>query len=203
MVNLYQITHGVARKNNYEQVLRIVNDCLQGSVQHLGFMMGGTPEFLEDTRRGLYSYEALRSRLEENTFADGEYRDLTGPVIRLSSLTPEELYVLLRNLRHVYAGGNEENYLVPDEALKAFMEHCSSQVGDQYFRTPRETIKKFVQLLAILDQNPEASWQELIGEVAIEEDHGDPHLEPVAEDDDGSSNDEGEPDDDELTSFEL
>ena len=204
MVNLYQITHGVARKNNYEQVLRIVNDCLQGSVQHLGFMMGGTPEFLEDTRRGLYSYEALRSRLEENTFADEEYRDLTGPVIRLSSLTPEELFVLLRKLRHVYAGGNEENYLVPDEALKAFMEHCSSQVGDQYFRTPRETVKKFVQLLAILDQNPEASWRELVEDVDLEEDRGDPHLEPVTEDENDSSEAKGgSEDDDELTSFEL
>ena len=82
--------------------------------------------------------------------------------------------MLLRKLRHVHAGGNEENYLVPDEALKAFMEHCSSQVGDQYFRTPRETVKKFVQLLAILYQNPEASWRELIEDVDLEEDRGDP-----------------------------
>lgn len=202
MVNLYRINHTVARKNNYEQVLRVVNDCLQGSVEHLGFMMGGTPEFLTDTRRGLYSYEALRSRLAENTFASGEYRDLTGPVIRLSSLTPEELFVLLQNLRHVHAGGNEDDYLIPDKALKAFMQHCSDQVGDQYFRTPRETVKKFVQLLAILDQNPELSWQELIGEVDIEEDRRDPDLEPVAGGDD--SEDEGPTDeDDELSSFEL
>ena len=89
MVNLYQISHGIARKNNYEQVLRIVNDCLQGTVEHLGFLMGGTPEFLTDSRRGLFSYEALRSRLQENTFANDEYRDLTGPVIRLSSLSPD------------------------------------------------------------------------------------------------------------------
>jgi len=201
MVNLYQITHGVARKNNYEQVLRIVNDCLQGSVEHLGFMMGGTPEFLTDSRRGLYSYEALRSRLQENTFADGEFRDLTGPVIRLASLSPEELYVLLENLRHVHAGGDESSYIVPDETLHAFMKHCSEVVGEQYFRTPRETVKKFIQFLSILEQNPGLDWQDVIDEVEIEEEK-DPHLAPV--DETGTSNDgtDGASDDD-LTSFEL
>jgi hypothetical protein len=201
MVNLYQISHGIARKNNYEQVLRIVNDCLQGTVEHLGFLMGGTPEFLTDSRRGLFSYEALRSRLQENTFANDEYRDLTGPVIRLSSLSPEELYVLLQNLRHVHAAGNEDEYLIPDEALTAFMEHCADQIGEQYFKTPRQTVKKFVQFLSILEQNPELDWQDLIDEVEIEEER-DASLEPV----DGSSveenADEAENGDD-LTSFEL
>jgi hypothetical protein len=199
MVNLYQITHGTARKNNYEQVLRIVNDCLQGTVEHLGFLFGGTPEFLTDSRRGLYSYEALRSRLQENTFANEEYRDLTGPVIRLASLSPEELYVLLQNLRHVHAGGDEEEYLVPDEALEAFMEHCAEQIGEQYFKTPRQTVKKFVQFLSILDQNPELDWREVIGDVDVEPEK-DEELEPV-EDDSGEQ--EGGEGDEELTSFEL
>ena len=197
MVNLYQITHGVSRKNNYEQVLRIVNDCLQGNVGHLGFLMGGTPEFLSDSRRGLYSYEALRSRLQENTFANEEYRDLTGPVIRLASLTPEELFVLLQNLRHVHAGGNEDDYLLPDEALQAFMEHCKNKIGDQYFRTPRATVKKFVQLLAILDQNPGLDWRELIGDLEIESESSNPDLDPI--DEDGASGKS----DDELSTFKL
>lgn len=199
MVNLYQITHGTARKNNYEQVLRIVNDCLQGTVEHLGFLFGGTPEFLTDSRRGLYSYEALRSRLQENTFANEEYRDLTGPVIRLASLSPEELYVLLQNLRHVHAGGDEEEYLVPDDALEAFMEHCADQIGEQYFKTPRQTVKKFVQFLSILDQNPELDWREVIGDVDVEPEK-DEELEPV--EDDSGEQDSGEGDE-ELTSFEL
>ncbi len=199
MVNLYQITHGTARKNNYEQVLRIVNDCLQGTVEHLGFLFGGTPEFLTDSRRGLYSYEALRSRLQENTFADEEYRDLTGPVIRLASLSPEELYVLLQNLRHVHAGGDEEEYLVPDDALEAFMEHCADQIGEQYFKTPRQTVKKFVQFLSILDQNPELDWREVIGDVDVEPEK-DGQLEPV--EDVSGEQDSGEGDK-ELTSFEL
>ena len=199
MVNLYQITHGTARKNNYEQVLRIVNDCLQGTVEHLGFLFGGTPEFLTDSRRGLYSYEALRSRLQENTFANEEYRDLTGPVIRLASLSPEELYVLLQNLRHVDAGGDEEEYLVPDDALEAFMEHCADQIGEQYFKTPRQTVKKFVQFLSILDQNPELDWREVVGDVDVEPEK-DEELEPV--EDDSGEQDSGEGDE-ELTSFEL
>jgi len=201
MVNLYRINHTVARQGNYEQILRIVNDCLQGTVEHLGFMMGGTPEFLTDTRRGLYSYEALRSRLEENTFADEDYRDLTGPVIRLSSLTPEELYVLLQKLRHVHAGGEESKYIVPDEALEAFMQHCADQVGDQYYRTPRKTVKTFVQLLSILGQNPDLHWRELLDDVNIDADRRDPNLEPVEAS--GSAGEDTADDDDELSSFTL
>lgn len=205
MVNLYRISHTTSRTNNYEQVLRIVNDCLQGSVEHLGFLMCGTPEFLTDTRRGLYSYEALRSRLEENTFASEEYRDLTGPVIRLSSLTPEELYVLLQNLRRVHAGEKDDDYLLPDDALEAFMEHCSDQVGDAYYRTPRETVKEFIQLLSILEQHPELDWRELIGDVEIKDSRTNSDLEPISEDGKSESQDEKEVDEgsDGLSSFEL
>jgi len=170
MVNLYKISHTQSRKANYEQILRILNDCLQGSVSGLGFLLGGTPEFLMDPRRGLYSYEALQTRLQENAFAGSDYKDLSGPVIRLPNLTEEEMYVLLRKLRHVQAGGSEEDYLVPDEALVAFMEHCSERIGAEYFQTPRNTIKAFVQLLAILDQNPDAEWPALIGGVEVEGD---------------------------------
>lgn len=196
MVNLYKLANTTARRSNYEQILRIVNDCLQGGVEHLGFLMGGTPEFLTDTRRGLYSYEALQSRLAENTFAAGGLRDLSGPVIRLQSLTQEELYVLLQRLRHVHAAGDEARYLVPDEALEAFMRHCSLRLGDSYFRTPRTTIKAFVQLLAVLEQNTTVDWRTLLGQVQVEPDRGpEPELVPR----DGPAAD----DDEELASFRL
>lgn len=202
MVNLYKLSSTQARKSNYEQILRIVNDCLQGSVEHLGFLMGGTPEFLMDTRRGLYSYEALQSRLAENAFATEGYRDLSGPVIRLANLTQEELYVLLTKLRHVQAHGDRDSYLLPDEALMAFMRHCSERIGARYFQTPRNTIKAFVQLMAILDQNPEATWQELLGGVEIEEDVN-PDLKPIPAslDPEGAAKDGS--DDGDLTSFRL
>lgn len=180
LVNLYKLGSGVARRNNYEQLLRIVNDSLQGESVGLGFLMGGTPELLMDPRKGLYSYEALRSRLEQNRFAGEGLRDLTSPVIHLASLSPEELYLLLERLRHVYAGGDPQAQLVPDEALHAFMRHCSERIGDAYFRTPRNTIKAFLDLLAILDQNPNATWQDLVGRVDLASEPN-PDLQPLAD----------------------
>jgi hypothetical protein len=192
MVNLFKLVSAQARNQNYEQILRIVNDVLQGNVQNLGVLFGGTPEFLMDSRRGLYSYEALRSRLAENSFTHNGYIDVSGPVIRLQSLSPEELYVLLTKLRHLFACGDESKHLVPDEALHAFMEHCSSRIGDAYFRTPRNTIKAFLDLLSILEQNPDARWDDLLKKVEIANDN------PQAEDDiddSGSTN--------ELASFKM
>jgi hypothetical protein len=130
MVNLYKLVNSQARTSNYEQILRIVNDVLQGNVERLGFYFGGTPEFLMDTRRGLFSYEALRSRLAENSFARNGLVDLSGPVIRLQSLTPDEMQVLLERLRLLWAGGDPKRLPVPNEALPAFLKHCSKKIGD-------------------------------------------------------------------------
>ncbi|WP_269057883.1 ATP-binding protein [Vibrio harveyi] len=171
MVNLYKLNNTTARTSNYEQILRILNDCLQGTTEYLGFLLGGTPEFLLDPRKGLYSYEALQSRLAGNNFAkQAGLIDYSSPALHLASLTPEELYILLKNLRHVYAEGDESRYLVPDESLMAFLKHCSQTIGDAYFRTPRNTIKAFLDMLAVIDQNPTISWNNLVSSVGIEED---------------------------------
>ncbi|MEN3307199.1 MAG: hypothetical protein V7603_3401 [Micromonosporaceae bacterium] len=167
MVNLYKLAGSAARNANYEQVLRIVNDSLQGGAAHLGFLFGGTPEFLLDTRRGLFSYPALASRLADNAFAAADRVDHSGPVLRLANLTPEDMYVLLTKLRHVYAGGDPERYLVPDEALTAYMAHCARRIGDAYFRNPRETIRGFLGLLALVDQHPHLRWSELLDTVEV------------------------------------
>lgn len=199
MVNLYKLASSRARSANYERILGILNESLQGEAVGLGFVFGGTPEFLSDTRRGLYSYPALQSRLAENTFAREGLVDLSGPVVRLANLSPEELYVLLANVRHVQAGGDPERYLLPDEALHAFMEHCSKVIGEAYFRTPRSTVKSFVDLLSVLEENPGTDWRALIGRVGIERERN-PDLEPLeaGEDDDNAS-----PSDDDLASFQL
>ena len=171
MVNLYKATHGTSRKMNYEEILGILNNTLQGSVSNLGFIMSGTPEFLTDTRRGLYSYEALRSRLAENNFSKQlGLLDYNSTVLRLSSLSKEELFVLLKNLRNVFACGIEDNYLVPDEALVAFMNYCYNKIGDSYFKTPRNTIKSFLDLLSILEQYPSLKWDDVIEKIQIEKD---------------------------------
>jgi P-loop Domain of unknown function (DUF2791) len=190
MVNLYKLQSAQARNQNYEQILRVVNDMLQGNSEGVGFIFGGTPEFLMDSRRGLFSYEALQSRLAENQFAGQGLIDMSGPVIRLQSLSPEELLILLANIRSVFALGDPARHLVPDEALAAFMAHCNQRIGEAYFRTPRNTIKAFVQLLSILEQNPSAQWSEIIGSVSVDEDE--PEIEQG-----------GDADDDELASLTL
>ncbi len=188
MVNLYKLANAQSRKSNYEQLLRIVNDSLQGSSANMLFLFGGTPEFLTDTRRGLFSYDALKSRLEQNKFAERTGKtDYNSPVIELLNLSPEELYVLLRNLRNVFAGGDESKYLVPDEALKSFLEYCSKHIGDSYFRTPRNTIKEFMGLLSFLEQNPEHKWEELLGKVNIKKEEESDM--PDIQDEDGQDED--------------
>lgn len=172
LVNLYKLANTQARNANYEQILRILNDSLQGSAVGLGFILGGTPEFLMDTRRGLYSYPALQSRLAENTFAKAGLVDYSGPVVRLSSLAPEDFYVLLLKLRDVYAFGDPAKFLLPDEAIAPFMEHCAKRIGDMYFRTPRTTITAFINLLAVLEQNPGTDWHDLLGVLEVAPDQG-------------------------------
>src|SRR5262249_4746043 len=113
MVNIYKLQNAQSRKQNYEQILHIVNDCLQGNAQGIGFVMCGTPEFQTDTRRGLYSYEALQSRLAENRFASAGRVDLSGPIMRLQNLTPEDFLILLSNIRAVFASGDPKKNLVP------------------------------------------------------------------------------------------
>ncbi len=170
-VNLYKLNSKQARISNYEQILRILNDCLQGSAGHLGFLMGGTPDFLLDTRKGLYSYEALESRLAESSFArKAGVADYSSPVLRLDNLTPEELYILLRNIRNVFASGDETKHLVPDEALEAFLRHCDRTIGAAYFKTPRNTVKEFTDMLSVIEQNSGIRWDDLIGSIEIPED---------------------------------
>lgn len=194
MVNLFKLTSSQARNANYEQILRILNDVLQGSAEHLGFLMGGTPEFLMNTRRGLYSYEALQSRLAENTFARNGLVDLSGPVIRLASLTPEDLFILLANVRRVMQDSKDT---VPDAALEAFMVHCSDRIGEAYFRTPRNTVTAFVNLLSVLEQNPGVRWNDLIEDIDVAVDLG----EDMSEVDEATG--VAPTEDDDLVSFKL
>jgi P-loop Domain of unknown function (DUF2791) len=184
LVNLYKLANTQARKSNYEQILRILNDCLQGHSVGLGFIMGGTPDFLMDTRRGLYSYAALQSRLAENTFAVNGLVDYNNPILRLGNLSPEDLFVLLSKIRHVFASGDPTEYLLPDEGIQGFMLHCSQRIGEAYFRTPRNTVKAFIDLLSVLDQNKQVSWKDLVVQVNIGTETNPDSLTPQLEDED-------------------
>lgn len=195
LVNLYKLPHATARNTNYEQILRILNDTLQGSAESLGFIFGGTPETLLDSRRGLYSYQALQSRLSENTFATQHgLQDFGGPVVRLANLMPEDLYILLTKLRHVHAQGDVARYAVPDEALSAFLAHCQERIGASYFQTPRNSVRAFLDLLSLLEQRPDLAWQSLVQGVELQEE--------VNTEKAVSANANAD-DDDELASFKL
>jgi hypothetical protein len=195
LVNLYKLSNTQARTANYEQLLRILNDALQGTTEGIGFVLGGTPDFLMDSRRGLYSYPALQSRLAENTYAKGGLVDFTGPVVRLASLSQEEFYLLLGKLRHVYASGDPGKYLLPDDGITAFMGQCHERLGEAYFRTPRTTITGFINLLSVLEQNQGADWRALVGQVEVQPDTGGLSEAEVVVDSTGGT--------DELTSFKL
>lgn len=201
MVNLYKIPNSVSRKANYEEILSMLNNTLQGTFSNIGFVMGGTPEFLTDNVRGLYSYEALKSRLSENTFSKQlGVTDYNSVVLRLSNLTKEELYLLLSNLRHVFAGGNPENYLVPDEGLLAFLHHCANKIGESYFRTPRTTIKSFLDLLSVLEQYPNYKWSDIIASVDVRKDIEPSQVETILH---TASSQNDSADDDAFSSFRL
>lgn len=159
----HRLNHKTARNNNYESILRIVNDCLQGAVEGLGFIFAATDDCMYDNRRGLFSYEALETRLARNRFAQEGFIDLHGPLIELANLTPEDVFVLLHNVRRVHARESDENALLPEKAIEAYLQSCHERMGAAYFQTPRETVKDFVGLLNVVEQNPAADWKQLIG----------------------------------------
>jgi len=161
----HRLNNKAARDRNYEAILRILNDCLQGSVDGLAVVFAATDDCLTDKRRGLFSYEALATRLASNRFAGGDHVDLSGPVVQLANLTPEDCFVLLRNIRCVFCRGQNEDALLPESAIVAYLESCQRRMGAAYFQTPRETIKDFVGLLNVIEQNPTANWQQLIANI--------------------------------------
>jgi len=198
LASVHALANAQARRGSYDQILRIFNDCIQGIPVALGFLLAGTPESVTDSRRGLFSHEALQSRVSENRFATGQLTDYSGPVIRLESLTQEDLYVLLEKLRDVYVYGDPARRLISDEGLHAFMKHCFDHIGEAYFRTPRSTIREFLSLLAILDQHPDADWAQLVGAVKVGADVA--PAQPALDDESGSEDDAK---DDGLASFRL
>lgn len=161
----HRLQNRTARNNNYEAVLRIVNDCLQGGAEHIGFIFAATDECMFDKRRGLHSYEALASRLASNRFASGDMIDLSGPVLTLANLTREDCYVLLHNVRRVHSGGDPAKYAISDEGIEAYQHSCEQRLGAAYYQTPRDTIKDFIGLLNVIRQNPGADWKTVIGQI--------------------------------------
>ncbi len=162
LVNIYKIPNAITRQYNYEKILTMYNDAMQGKAQYLGFILCGTPQCMEDPRRGVYSYEALRSRLAEGHFA-GEHKDLLSPVIRLQPLTNEEMLILIEKLADIHAGLYEYPQIVTQQDMIDFIEIEFGRIGADTHITPREVIRDFIEVLDIVYQNPNVKVRQLLG----------------------------------------
>ena len=162
LVNIYKIPNAITRQYNYEKLLTMYNDTLQGKARYLGILMGATPQALEDRRRGIYSYEALRSRLGEGRFSKPGARDLLAPVIRLEPLTAEEMLVLCEKLAEMHAGLYGYERRVGTEDLVNFIRIEYGRIGADQNITPREVIRDFIELLDLLYQHPEMDAEMLL-----------------------------------------
>ncbi len=162
LVNIYKIPHTVTRQYNYEKILTMYNDAMQGRARYLGVILSGTPQCMEDPRRGVYSYEALRSRLAEGRFGGG-YQDLLSPVIRLEPLSYEELLVLTEKLADIHATLYEYPQIVTQQDMVDFLRVEFGRIGADSHITPREVIRDFIQVLDIVWQNPGTGVRELLG----------------------------------------
>jgi hypothetical protein len=161
-VNLYKITNRISRENNYEKLLSIFNDLTQGRAASMGFLMAGTPQFIEDQRRGLASYPALRSRLEESRFVRMGRADWRSPVLRLAQLQNEEVFVLLERLVEIHAVHHSYEEWIGEDEIKAFMELAYSAPGAEELITPRELSRDFIGMLNILKDDEEIDFYDLI-----------------------------------------
>lgn len=164
LVNIFKIPNSITRANNYEKILTMYNDVLQGKAKYIGFLMGGTPQCIEDKYKGVFSYEALRSRLAEGHFATDDVRDLSAPIIRLQMLNQEEMYILVEKLLDIHAGLYHYTPALQHEDLLYFLTVEYNRVGAQTHITPREIIRDFIELMNILHQNPRKKVSEVLGD---------------------------------------
>lgn len=162
-VNLYKISNRISRENNYEKMLSMFNDTLQGKAEGLAIVFGGTPQFLEDTRRGLFSYEALKSRLSDSRFQRADYKNMMGPVIRLRRLSDDELYALIARLTMLHGQNYAWEPRITKEEMADFLRLCLERAGADTMITPREIIRDYINILNILLQNESADFSSVVG----------------------------------------
>lgn len=168
LVNIYKIPNSITRQYNYEKILTMYNDALQGKAHHLGIIMSGTLQCIEDQRRGVYSYEALRSRLEQGRFGSDEHSDMLAPVIKLNPLSYEEMLVLTEKLADIHAELFGYERPLGQEELIAFIKIEYGRIGADKNITPREVIRDFIELLNISFQNPGLTVSQLLGSEGFE-----------------------------------
>jgi len=162
MVNLLRISHSPSRKQNMEQILRIYNDIMQSNQENLGVYLSGTPEFLTNERIGLYSYDALKGRLQENTFLTKDGFDPDHPVIRLNPLNSNQLFQLVERVGNIFELDESIKKITDQNMIKSFLEFCGEKLGADLFTSPRNIITQFLNLRRVLEDDPSANWEELL-----------------------------------------
>ena len=177
MVNLLRISHTQTRKNNYEMVLKIINDVMQSNLENFGIYLSGTPEFLTDTRRGLYSYEALKSRLEENSFLTTNQFDKNHPVIRIKPLSKEEIFNLVSHVSEIYDSHENVKRKTNEELIETYLQFCVERLGQDLYSSPREVIRTYLNLREALEIETEKDVKELLKITDIK-----PDIDPLIKD---------------------
>lgn len=168
-INLYKISTSTMREKNYEKILTIFNDCFQGKVSNLFINFAGTKEFLENERRGLFSYNALKTRLETNKFETAQLRDFTQPVLKLMPLDHNQIFVLLKKLKEIFDFNYQTAIDITDADIQVYMEEMFNKPGADEFLTPREVIRDFLNILSLLRQNPDADKSSMISNIEIKD----------------------------------
>ena len=169
----HRLPNAKSRQGSFEVLLTIINECFQGNVKGLAFILAGTPEAVYDPDRGLYSYPPLRSRLK--SYNQPGLVDYSGPVIKLTTLGPEELLRLIENIRNIEALGDPSKFRIPDEGLRTFLDKLYAKLGPKWSRNPRDVARPFVSLLHLIEHNPTERWQDMLNKVidSISKDLGD------------------------------
>ena len=164
------LNNAISRDSNYKKILDIVNDCIQGETSGIGFIFAGTTDFLDDKNKGIASYPSLNQRLRETTIEKSialGFKDYTSPVMKLENLSKEETYVLLENIRNVFAYGDPEKNLISDKDIEKFLNHCARSLGSDLYQGPREITKGFVKALSMREKDPATPWEKLLGDNSI------------------------------------
>ncbi len=166
-VYLSRISNKIARSNNYERLLNMYNDTLQGGAEYLGLLLGATPQLVEDRHRGLFSYEALQTRLQSSHFTKPGLRDMSGPLIQLDPLDNSEVFTLLQRVAAMHAWHHKYEAHINQEQLQTFIAKMQNRIGAQTMLTPREILRDFVTILNLLQQNPSQSFEAILGDVEL------------------------------------
>ena len=162
-VNLYKIPNRVSRENNYEKILSMFNDTMQGKAEGLGILLGATPQLIEDPRRGLFSYEALKSRLVPGKFIPDGKQNLLSPLIYLQRLTDNEIFALCKRLLSLHSSYYAYAPRLGDDEILAFLKVAFNKMGANEMITPREITRDFLNVLDIMFTDADAKFYDLIG----------------------------------------